>query len=151
MKSEPGAYSIDDLESDGITPWDGIRNYQARNFMRDQFCVGDAVLFYHSNANPPGVVGVARVASTPYPDHTALDKKSAYHDPRATKKDPIWIMVDVAFKSKFPRLVPLEEMRREPKLSDMLLIKKGVRLSIQPVTKRQFDTICRMSKEKAAV
>src|SRR5690606_13531408 len=116
MKSEPDVFSIDDLARVGVEPWNGVRNYQARNYMRDQMRVGDLVLFYHSNADPPGVAGVGRICREAYPDHTALDPASEYHDPRATPGNPIWCMVDVEFVEKFPRLVSLDEMRAHPDL-----------------------------------
>jgi len=111
MKSEPDVYSIDDLESDGETMWDGVRNYQARNFMRDDMEVGDRVLFYHSNASPPGVVGVAEVSRAGYPDHTARDPDSNYYDEKATEDDPRWFMVDVEFVEAFDEVVSLEEIK----------------------------------------
>jgi predicted RNA-binding protein with PUA-like domain len=137
MKSEPGTYSIDDLEADGETSWDGIRNYQARNFMRDDMRVGDRVLFYHSNASPPGVVGVAEVARESYPDHTARDPDSAYHDPKASPEDPRWYMVDIRFVRKLPRTVPLAELKADPALDDMVVTGRS-RLSVQPVEETHF-------------
>jgi len=128
MKSEPESYSIDDLKRDGKTSWDGVRNYQARNFMRDQMHVGDLVLFYHSNAEPSGVAGIGEI------------RKEGYPDP----KDPVWTLVDIAFVAKFSRFVSLDELRQEPKLRDMLVLKKGQRLSVQPVSKEHFDTVKKM-------
>lgn len=133
MKSEPDVYSIEDLKRDGKSPWTGVRNYQARNFMRDEMQVGDLVLFYHSNAEPPGVAGIAKIASAAYPDFTALDAASEYYDPKASTQNPIWMMVDVAFVKKFPRIVSLDELRAESVLSDMLVLRRGMRLSVQPV------------------
>lgn len=146
MKSEPEAYSIDDLEKDVTEHWDGIRNYQARNFMRDDMKIGDKVLFYHSNCDVPGVVGLAEVASEPYPDHTAFDSASKYYDPKSKEDNPRWIMVDVKFIEKFDCTVSLKEMKDEPALSDMRLVQKGNRLSIMPVEQSEFDVIVRMAK-----
>jgi predicted RNA-binding protein with PUA-like domain len=133
MKSEPDVYSIDDLARDGRTPWTGVRNFQARNFMRDAMRVGDVVFFHHSNAEPPGIAGLARVASAAYPDPTQFDRKSDAFEPRATREAPVWMLVDVAFERKFARLLPLEDLRGDPALSGLLLLKKGQRLSVQPV------------------
>lgn len=145
MKTEPTTYGIDDLMREKKSCWEGVRNYQARNFMRDSMKVGDKVLFYHSNAKPPGVAGIAEVCSKPYPDFTAWDPKSAYFAPKSTKENPIWMMVDVKFIEKLPRIVSLDEIRTLPKCADMLLLKKGQRLSIQPIEKEHFDAI-RMKK-----
>jgi predicted RNA-binding protein with PUA-like domain len=145
MKSEPGAYSIDDLARDGRTHWDGVRNYQARNFMRDQMEVGDGVLFYHSNAEPPGVAGVAEVVRSGYPDPSALDPKSRYFDPKASEADPRWYMVDIEFREKFRTFVPLERLRTEPGL-DAILVTTKSRLSVQPVTEAEFEIVCRMGR-----
>lgn len=128
MKSEPESYSIDDLKRDGKTGWDGVRNYQARNFMRDQMKIGDLVLFYHSNAEPPGVAGIAKICREAYPD----------------QKDPTWVMVDLAFVEKFPKVVGLDTLRREARLKDMLVLKKGQRLSVQPVSKEHFEVVLKM-------
>lgn len=128
MKSEPSTYSIEDLKRDKKTHWDGVRNYQARNFMRDSMNVGDLVLFYHSNAKPPGVVGIAKVASKPYPDHTA-------------GTDHPWVMVDISYLKTLKRMVPLDELKTLKGLEKMLVIKKGQRLSIQPVTKNEYEIV----------
>jgi predicted RNA-binding protein with PUA-like domain len=141
MKSEPDAYSIDDLEAEGKADWDGIRNYQARNFMRDDMCVGDQILFYHSNAKPPGVVGLAKVSRGCIPDYTAWDQDSKYYDPKSSPEKPIWEMVEIEFIEKFPRLVSLNELKEMPALSEMRLIKKGNRLSILPVEETEFQAI----------
>lgn len=141
MKTEPSAFSIDDLERVGQEPWDGIRNYQARNYMRDEMRVGDRVLFYHSSTDTPAVVGTARVAREAYPDHTACDPDSRYFDPKSTPENPRWFMVDVAFESRFPVPLPLAELRGLPALAEMLLLRKGMRLSIQPVTRAQFEAV----------
>ena len=143
-KSEPTSYSIDDLKRDGKTGWSGVRNYQARNFMRDQMKVGDLVLFYHSGAEPPGVAGIARVTSKPYPDETAFNAKDGHYDPKSTRENPIWMMVDLQFVEKFPHYVPLEDLRNTSGLAKMLVLKRGMRLSIQPVEEGHFDTIRRM-------
>jgi predicted RNA-binding protein with PUA-like domain len=140
MKSEADVYSIDDLARDGVTPWDGIRNYEARNLMRDRMRRGDLILYYHSNTSPPGVAGIARVASEPYPDALQFDPKSTYFDPASTPENPRWILVDVAFEARLPRLVPLDEIRVHPQLQDMTLLKR-MRLSVQPVEKRAFEII----------
>ena len=140
MKSEPGDYSIDDLKQDGTEHWDGIRNYQARNLMRDQMEIGDRVLFYHSNAKPPGVVGIAEIATGPYPDHTQFDPEEKYFDAKSDPEDPRWIMVDVKFVEKLPRMVGLPELRECEELSDMVLLNRS-RLSVQPVTREQFEFI----------
>jgi predicted RNA-binding protein with PUA-like domain len=140
IKSEPEAYSIDDLERDGTEHWDGIRNYQARNIMRDEMAIGDRCLFYHSNAKPPGVVGVAEVASQAYPDHTQFDPSSNYHDPKSDPDDPRWLMVDVRFVEKLPRMVSLPELRSYSELADMVLLNRS-RLSVQPVTELEYQFI----------
>ena len=146
MKSEPEVYSIDDLARDGRTHWEGVRNYQARNFMRDDMRVGDRVLYYHSNADPTGVAGLAEVVRTGYPDPTALDPASDYFDPKATEADPRWVMVDVGFVEKFPRFVTLDDLRAAPGLDKMLVINKS-RLSVQPVTEAEFEIVVRMGRE----
>lgn len=144
MKSEPMCFSIDDLKKQKQSPWDGVRNYQARNFMRDQMKIGDRILFYHSNANPPGVAGIAKVCSKPYPDFTALDPKEQHYDPKASDENPIWMMVDVCFVKKFDRLVPLKELRENKKLLEMPLLQKGCRLSVMPISKEHFEIIEKM-------
>ncbi len=141
MKSEPDAYSIDDLARDKSAEWDGIRNYQARNFMRDDMRVGDWVFFYHSNAKPPGVVGLARVCKTAYPDHTAFDPGSKYHDPKSDPANPRWVMVDVEFVEKFADPVSLEALKAELALAEMLVVQRGQRLSIQPVQRAHFEHV----------
>jgi predicted RNA-binding protein with PUA-like domain len=141
MKSEPDAYSIDDLERDGTEPWDGIRNYQARNFMRDDMKIGDGVLFYHSSCKVPGVVGVAKVASEPYPDPTQFDPKAKYYDEKSTEDNPRWILVDVAFVRKTARTITLKELKEHPGLADFRLNQRGNRLSIFPVEKQHWDIV----------
>ena len=145
MKSEPESYSIEDLEREGRTFWDGVRNYQARNFMRDQMREGDGVLFYHSNADPPAVAGIARVCRTAYPDPSARDPASDYFDPRADDRDPRWFMVDVEFVERFPAPVPLSTLRATAGLEAMLVTQKS-RLSIQPVTEAEFEIVGRLGK-----
>ena len=145
MKSEPYVYSIDDLERDGTTFWDGVRNYSARNLMRDQMRIGDRVLYYHSNADPPGVVGIAEVVKESYPDHTQFDETSKYHDPKATEEKPRWFMVDIGFVEKLPRAVTLPEIKDTEALAEMVLVNRS-RLSVQPVKKSEYDLIVRMAR-----
>lgn len=146
MKSEPEVFSITDLEKDGKTLWEGVRNYQARNFMMNEMSVGDEVLFYHSNAEPPGIAGVALVSKAAVPDPTAFDKKSEYFEPKATKEKPIWFCVEVKFAKKFEALIALDEVKANKKLSKMTLVQKGSRLSVQPVTALEFKEILDMSQ-----
>ena len=141
MKSEEEEYSIDDLKRDKGAPWFGVRNYLARNYMRDHMKVGDLVLFYHSNGNPSGIVGVCKVASFPYPDVTQFDQQSPYYYPKAKKESPTWMLVDVSFVKKYKRLMSITEMRSCEKLKDMILLQKGSRLSVTPVTKKEFTFI----------
>jgi len=141
IKSEPDAYSIDDLERDGREMWDGIRNYQARNTMRDDMKIGDEVFFYHSNCKEPGIVGIAKVASEPYPDPTQFDKKSKYFDPKSDKENPRWCLVDVEFVRKTKRNLTLREIKATKSLDDMILTRKGNRLSIMPVSKKHWTKI----------
>ncbi len=146
MKSEPGVYSIQDLARDGKTTWEGVRNYQARNLMRDQMQVGDPVLFYHSNAQTPGIAGIARVCREAYPDPTALDPAHTYFDPKATAEQPIWVRVDLQFVSIFPRFITLTQLKSTPALADMWVIRRGMRLSIQPVASEDFALICELGQ-----
>ena len=149
IKSEGGCYGIDDLKKDKKTPWSGVRNFQARNFLRDEMKVGDKVLFYHSNGskeNPTGVYGVANVSSKPYSDATAFDKKDQHYDPKSKKENPTWFLVDMSFVSKFKNPVTLSEIKFEPKLKGIMVAQTGSRLSIQPVSKEHFETIVGMSK-----
>ena len=148
MKSEPNTYSIQDLKKSGKDLWDGVRNYQARNFMMKEMQVGDEVLFYHSNANPPGVVGLAYISGEAQPDPTALDPKSKYYDPTASRKNPRWFCVEVGFKSIFKKIISIEELRNEKALSKMLLLKKGQRLSVMPVTKAEYMYILKLAKKR---
>ncbi len=145
FKSEPDAYSIDDLERDGKTHWDGVRNYQARNFMRDDARVGDLVLYYHSRVQPMAVVGVARVCREAYPDFTQFDEDSRYYDPKATEDDPRWFMVDVEFVTRFEEPVTLAELKADAALDGMRVTMKGQRLSVQPVEERHFRRVCEMA------
>lgn len=141
MKSEPDVYSIDDLQRDGREMWDSIRNYQARNMMRDDMKIGDEVFFYHSSCKEPGVVGIARVASKPYPDPVQFDKKSRYFDAKSDKDNPRWILVDVEFVRKLKRNITLTDIKAEKSLEDMILVRRGNRLSIMPVEKKHWDKI----------
>jgi predicted RNA-binding protein with PUA-like domain len=143
MKSEPDAFSIDDLERVGTEPWNGVRNYQARNFMRDGMRLGDGVMIYHSNCKVPGVAGLATVASAAYPDPTQFDPKSHYHDPKATPETPRWFLVDVAFERRLKRLIPLEEIKQHADAlgEGFALTAKGSRLSVFPVTAAQWKLL----------
>ncbi len=141
MKSEPDAYSIDDLKRDKREPWDGIRNYQARNMMRDDMKVGDKVFFYHSNCKEPGIVGIMKVVSKPYPDPTQFDPDSKYFDSKSNPEDPRWILVDVGFVRKTKRNITLTEIKAHPGLDDMILTRKGNRLSVMPVDREHWDII----------
>lgn len=141
MKSEPSVYSIDDLKRDKKTHWDGVRNYQARNFMRDEMQVGDQVFFYHSNAEPPGIAGLAEVSRAGYPDPSAFDKRSKYFDPKSKNDKPTWYVVEIKFKKKFDEVLSLDVLKKEKGLSDMLVVQRGQRLSVQPVQKKEWDLI----------
>ena len=142
LKSEPNDFSLEDLKNspEQTECWDGVRNYQARNLMRDEMKLGDRALFYHSNINP-SVVGTVTVVRESYPDHTSWDAGGNHFDPKSTPENPRWFMVDVKFESEFFRLIPLAELRTLPGLEDMLLLRKGQRLSVQPVTPQEFQTI----------
>lgn len=141
MKSEPDAYGIDDLARDRREPWDGIRNYQARNMMRDDMRIGDKVFFYHSNCKEPGIVGIAKVVSDAYPDPTQFDPESQYFDPKSSEEAPRWLLVDVEFVRKLKRTITLAELKAQPGLDGMILTRKGNRLSIMPVDKPHWDLI----------
>jgi predicted RNA-binding protein with PUA-like domain len=141
MKSEPDVYSIDDFAKDGTTHWEGVRNFKARNYMR-AMAVGDGVFFYHSNADPKAIVGIARVSKEAYPDSAQFDKKSDYYEPKATKEKPYWSMVDIEFLRKLDEPLSLEKLRGVKELQGMALLKKGQRLSVQPVTEDEWKTIC---------
>ena len=149
MKSEPDEFSFDDLkvEPNSTAHWDGVRNYQARNFMRNEMKKGDIVLFYHSNCDPPGVVGIAEVVKEAYPDHTAWDPKDKHFDPKSTKDNPVWFMVEVKWKKAFKRFVSLHELKETRELKDMKVVQRGQRLSVQPVTRKEFDKVCKMGSK----
>ena len=146
MKSEPNVFSIDDLKRDGTTHWDGVRNYQARNFLRDGMKIGDKVLFYHSNATPMGVAGVAQIVREAYPDPTAFDPTDPHYDPKSKPDAPAWVMVDISFVETFARIVTLEEIKNDPDLAGMIVAQKGSRLSIQPVSEEHFRRICALGR-----
>jgi len=141
MKSEPDAFSLDDLEAVDSEPWDGVRNYQARNMMRDRMQVGDRVFFYHSNCKVPGIVGLAEVVREGYPDHTAFDPEANYFDPKSDPDKPRWYMVDLKFKRRLKRTISLQELKEHPQLADMPLVRKGSRLSVMPVTEADWNFI----------
>ena len=146
MKSEPNVFSIDDLAKarEKTTRWDGVRNYQARNMLRDDVAVGDGVLFYHSSADPPAVAGTARVVRGGYPDPTQFDPSDGHHDPDSSRDDPRWFAVDIQFDSKFARPVALAELRATAALAGMVLLKRGSRLSVQPVTPAEWKQILKL-------
>jgi len=143
MKSEPDTFGIDDLKNmPGQTEhWDGVRNYQARNMMRDDMKKGDQIFFYHSNCEVPGIVGIAKVVKESYPDFTSWDPESNYYDPKSSEENPRWFMVDVKFVKKFKRTISLAELKADPALEDMPLVQKGSRLSIMPITEQQWEYI----------
>jgi predicted RNA-binding protein with PUA-like domain len=143
MKSEPETYSIDDLERDSRTHWDGVRNFKARNNMR-AMAIGDEVLFYHSNASPPGIAGLARVCREAYPDPAQFDVKSKYHDAKSSREDPRWSMVDVEFVAKAPEVLGLPDIKAEKALAEMELIRQA-RLSVQSVTRAEFERVKKMA------
>jgi predicted RNA-binding protein with PUA-like domain len=147
MKCEPSAYTIEDLQRDGTTGWEGVRNYQVRNFLRDDVQVGDDVLFYASNADPSGVTGLARVVRAGYPDPFAMKKGHAYYDSKSTIDNPIWFSVDIAFVERFLAPVPLQLLKRTKGLEKMLVNQKGNRLSVQPCTSREFEIVCRLGRQ----
>jgi predicted RNA-binding protein with PUA-like domain len=150
MKSEPDAYSIDDLDRDGVTAWEGVRNYQARNLLRDEIRVGDGVLFYHSSTQPPGVIGLAEVVHESYPDRSQFDPASPYFDPKSTPEAPRWFVVDVRFVERFAAVVPLAVLQTTPGLEGMLVTKKGMRLSVQPVTPEEWGIVVAMGRATSA-
>jgi predicted RNA-binding protein with PUA-like domain len=141
IKSEPETYGIDHLKKDGSTAWEGVRNFQARNFIRDEMQSGDGVLFYHSSCAVPGVYGFAKVSSNPYPDKSQFDTKGRYFEPKATIEKPTWYAVDIAFVKKLAEPIPLFALRANKKLSGMKLLQPGSRLSVTPVTKKEFEEI----------
>ena len=148
MKSEPDDYSIDDLERDGSAGWTGVRNYQARNFMRDEMKVGDQVLYYHSGAKPPGVVGIAEISREAYPDPTQFRKGSRYFDPKSSKDEPRWVHVDLKFVEKFSSIVSLDQLKGMPELDGMLVLQRGQRLSVQPVEPEHFRRVRAVGRSK---
>ena len=148
MKSEPDVFSIADLRRAGQTPWTGVRNYQARNFMRDRMRIGDRVLFYHSNADPSGVAGVGRVASACYADATQFDRAAEVYEPRATPDQPVWMLVDVVYVETFPAVLSLAELRAEPRLAGLLVLQRGSRLSIQPVDPAHAALILKLGRAR---
>lgn len=148
MKSEPNEFSIDNLYKKRREMWDGVRNYQVRNMMRDDMKKGDLALFYHSNAGDnTGVVGVMKIAKEAYPDPTQFDPKSAHPDPKSDTENPRWLCVDVEYKSKFPRLISLQELKLDKKLAEMTLLRKGNRLSVMPITETEFTHIINLAKK----
>lgn len=149
MKVEPEVLSIDDLKRDKVTCWEGVRNYQARNLLRDDFKVGDPVLFYHSNAEPTGIAGLATVVKAGYPDHFAQQKGHQYFDTKATPDNPIWFMVDIAFVTKFKQVISLAQLKATKGLEKMMVTQRGSRLSVQPVTPAEYDVVCRLAGIKS--
>lgn len=150
FKSEPESYSIDDLAADRTTHWDGVRNYQARNMLRDEVRVGDGVLFYHSNADPMGIYGVMEVIRAGYPDHTAFDPDDHHFDPKSDPDEPTWFMVDVRFVQKFAKPATRDDLRAAAETSGMLVLKRGSRLSIQPVTPAEWKAVHQLAGAKEA-
>jgi predicted RNA-binding protein with PUA-like domain len=149
LKSEPDVFSLEDLKNcpNQTEPWDGIRNYQARNLMRDEMKVGDQAFFYHSRQAEPAIVGTVRVVREAYPDHTSWDPSSKYFDEKSSPENPRWLMVDVQFESEFSRPVTLKELRSVPELREMFLLRKGMRLSVQPVTEEEFQLILAIAND----
>ena len=146
MKNEPEDYSIDDLAKDKTEPWDGIRNYQVRNMIRDEMRIGDNAFFYHSNCEIPGIYGQITICKEAYVDHTAFDKKAKYYDPRSKIEAPRWLMVDVEFKKKFNKIVSLKELKSFNELSQMRVVQRGNRLSITKLEKKEWDFIIKLTK-----
>ena len=146
MKNEPEDYNIDDLKRDKTEPWDGIRNYQVRNMIRDDMKIGDQAFFYHSNCEVPGIYGLMTINSKPYPDHTAFDKKAKYYDINSKKESPTWLMVDVKYKRKLKKIITLSELKSHNKLKDMRVVQKGNRLSITEVQKKDWDYILKLEE-----
>ncbi len=143
MKSEPETFGIDDLKKMKVDHWDGVRNYQARNFMKDMK-KNDLIFFYHSNCKPPGIVGIMEVKKEAYPDFTSYDKKSSYYDPKSSPENPRWFMVDVKFKEKFSEMISLDTLKTIPALKDLALVRRGNRLSIMPVSAKDWQTILKL-------
>ena len=148
MKNEPEAFSIDDLERVKVEPWDGIRNYQVRNFIRDDMSIGDQAIFYHSSCKVPGIVGMMEIVKEAYPDHTAFDPDEHYFDAKSKADNPTWLMVDVKFISKLSEPITLQELRTYPELSDMRILQKGNRLSITPLDKKHWNFISKLMKKR---
>ena len=149
IKSEPNVFSIDDLKKVKREAWDGVRNYQARNFMMKEMKPGDLALFYHSNAKPPGVAGIAKVAGETYPDPTQFDKRSDYYDSKSKQDNPRWWLVDFQFVKKFKQEVPLDALKADNQLSEMMVCQKGTRLSITPVQAKHYERVLKLAGEKA--
>jgi predicted RNA-binding protein with PUA-like domain len=147
MKSEPDVFSIDDLQKQKRSGWDGVRNYQARNYMRDGMKVGDLVLFYHSNAEPSGIAGICRVSREAHPDPSQFDRKSEYFDAKASAEKPIWLQVEVEFVKKFSQTLPLDLLKKQKSLEKMPLVQKGTRLSVMPVTAKEWETILKLGDQ----
>ncbi|HET8552230.1 MAG TPA: EVE domain-containing protein [Gammaproteobacteria bacterium] len=150
MKTEPNEFSIDDLANrpNQVEPWDGVRNYQARNMMRDEMKRGDRVFFYHSNSQPPGIVGIAEVCREGYPDITAFDPEDPHYDPKSDPDAPRWFRVDVRFVSKFQHKVTLDMLRAQPDLANMAVLRRGNRLSITPVSEREWRCVLKLADER---
>lgn len=148
MKCEPSAYTIDALARDNTTSWEGVRNYQARNYLRDEMQVEDGVLFYASNADPSGVTGLAKIVKAGYPDPFAFQKGHTYYDPQSSKDKPIWYSVDIGFVEQFPSIVSLETLKSTKGLENMVVTRKGSRLSVQPVTPREYDIVVRLGRRR---
>ncbi len=148
MKSEPDVYGIDHLEKEGVNMWEGCRNYTVRNFIRDEMKIGDLAFFHHSNSDPSGIVGTMELVSDPYPDPTQWDPTSHYYDPKSPKDNPRWFVRDMKYRSKFGRTISLAELRETPGLEEMLVIRKGQRLSVMPVTKKEWDIVNKLAEKK---
>ena len=148
MKCEPEAYTIEDLERDGTTTWEGVRNFQARNSMRDDMKRGDGVLFYASNAEPSGITGLAEISREAYPDPYAFQEGHKYHDPKSDPANPTWYLVEIRFVERFAAIIPLQELKDTPGLEKMVVTQKGSRLSVQPVTKEEFEIVRRMGRKR---
>jgi predicted RNA-binding protein with PUA-like domain len=148
LKSEPDCFSIDDLAKakQQTTFWDGVRNYQARNFIRDEMKLGDQAYFYHSSCDEPAIMGLCEIVREAYPDHTAFDPKSDHYDPKSKQSDPAWMMVDIRLTKSFAKPLALEQLKAIPALKEMELLRRGSRLSVQPVTKPQFEAIIKLAK-----
>lgn len=149
MKSELDVYNLDHLKADGTEPWDGIRNYEARNMMRDQMKPGDLILYYHSNCKPPHIAGVARVASDPYPDPTQFDASNHYFDPKSDPNNPRWILVDISYVTTFKETIGRDVLQEDPLLQEMVIFKRN-RLSITPVTQQEFERVCEIAGEDSS-